>query len=95
MSAIRLGRLIWILRNEQGISCEHKHARKAYCATRSLIYENPEGLLGSKRNRDWSVDAWLHACDLAHAPAACRLLLDHNRNPRAYVCVAGTAEKMK
>jgi hypothetical protein len=53
-----------------------------------LIHEDPEGFIGGKRNRDGSLDAGLHACDVAGAPAACSFLSDGRGNLRASVHLA-------
>jgi len=79
----------------QAIFCEHGHAHKRIVPAEARVYENPEGLLSSKRNRHWSVDAWLHACNLAIAPAACRLLPHSSCDHRACVLVARTTEEIR
>lgn len=79
----------------QPIFCEHDHVHKRIVPLTAQVYEDPKGFLTSKRNRDWSVDAWFHPCNLASAPAACRLPPDSSCDRRSCVRVARTAEEMK
>ena len=79
----------------QPIFCEYEHLHKRIVPLKAQVYEDPEGFFTSKRNRDWSVDTWFHACNLASAPAACRLRPDSGCDRRACVRVARTAEEMK